>query len=194
MGTCSSSTYYLASPRYGIVKKNMNPGLVREGYEKKQSSLRKSVPAIEKESVRSDDFSSASSTTYTRTLDSIGRPASESSTSSVNSSTYSDSFDPKGLLSYDGLNKRATNRNDIGLEILKAKIELGADPKGLTTHGDRSCLMFAVIANDYNFTKKLVELGVDVNKMNRFGETALGLAMQLQRDKIASYLCSEGAK
>jgi len=137
---------------------------------------------------------SLSSTECTRTTDSIGWPASESSTTTVNLSTFSDSFDPTSLLSFDGLNKRATNRNDIGLEILKAKIELGADPRSLSTHGGRSCMMFAVIANDYNFAKKLVEQGIDVNERTRSGETALGLADELQRDKIASLLRLKGAK
>jgi hypothetical protein len=89
--------------------------------------------------------------------------------------------------------KRATNRYDIGLEILKAKIQLGADPKVLHSHGDRSCLMFAVLANDIRFVKQLVEFGVDVNQRNSQGETALGFAIELKRHHIATYLCSKGA-
>jgi hypothetical protein len=131
------------------------------------------------------------STTDPNEPDLIGRPI--LSISSSNSSTYSDSFYIDQLRSFDGLDERATNRYDIGLEILKAEIELGADPKVLHTHGDRSCLMFAVLANDIRFTKQLVELGVDVNQTNRLGETALGFAIEFGRRDIATYLCSKGA-
>jgi len=97
------------------------------------------------------------------------------------------------IMSFDGVNKRICNRYDIGLGMLKAQIQHGADPKALTTHGDRSCLMFAVLAEDFNFVKQLVELGVDVNKTNRFGESALSLALGLKREDIASYLRLSGA-
>jgi len=110
--------------------------------------------------------------------------------SSLSSNYWRDSMD---VLSYDGINKRISNRNDIGLRMLKAQIQCGADPKAWTTHGDRSCLMFAVLAEDFNFIKQLIELGVDVNKINRFGETALALAVGLEREDIASYLRSNGA-
>lgn len=49
------------------------------------------------------------------------------------------------------------------------------------------------MANDFSFVKKLVELGVDVNQKNRAGETALGLAIELQRVDIAKYLRKKGA-
>ena len=77
--------------------------------------------------------------------------------------------------------------------MLKAQIHCGADPKVLTTHGERSCLMFAVLAEDFCFIKKLVKLGVDVNQKNRVGETALSLANELHRDDIARYLRRNGA-
>jgi len=97
------------------------------------------------------------------------------------------------IMSYDGINKRVCNRYDVGLRILKAEIELGADPKGLITHGDRSCLMFAVLAEDFAFIQQLVRLGVDVNKTNAAGETALNLAVELKRKDIADYLLANGA-
>jgi len=77
--------------------------------------------------------------------------------------------------------------------MLKAQIEHGADPKTLSTHGERSCLMFAVLAEDFNFIKQLVELGVDVNQTSSLGETALSLANELQRDDITGYLLEKGA-
>lgn len=98
-----------------------------------------------------------------------------------------------GFFSFDGLNKRTSNRYAIGLEMLKAKIHHGANPKNLVTHGNRSCLMFSVLAEDFAFVKKLVELGVDVNETNRQGETALGFANKLQSDDIANYLRRKGA-
>jgi len=105
----------------------------------------------------------------------------------------SESFNSEDWLSYDGLNNRANNRYDIGLNILKAKVDFGADPMTLKTHGARSSLMFSVMANDYDFTKKLVERGVDVNQRNFMGETPLGLAIEMNREKIAHYLRSKGA-
>jgi hypothetical protein len=123
----------------------------------------------------------------------IESPKSETTASTTNySSSYFDSVNIEDLRSFDGLNKRPTNRYEIGLEILKAKVQLGADPKVLHTHG-RTCLMFAVLANDINFTKKLVEIGVNVNQTNLRGETALGFALEYQRYDIVNYLRSKGA-
>jgi len=96
-------------------------------------------------------------------------------------------------ITFDGLNKRYTNRNSIGLEILKAQIHHGADPKKLRTHGDRTCLMFAVIAEDFSFIKNLVQRGVDVKETNRQGETALRFAIELGREDIANFLRTRGA-
>jgi len=145
----------------------------------------------EREGVRSN-ISKTSSSIYSSEHGLSGRSTSKSQSTSF-SSTLTDSFDPDNLLSFDGLNKRVTNRNHIGLEILKAKIHHGADPKSLSTHGGRTCLMFSVIANDFSFTKMLVELGVDVNYRTRLGETALGLATELQREEITKYLRTKGA-
>jgi len=108
-------------------------------------------------------------------------------------SESSESFDLEDLRSFDGMNERTTNRYEIGLSMLKAQIHLGADPKTLSTHGGRSCLMFAVLAEDFNFIKQLVELGVDLNQTSSLGETALSLAKELQRDDITSYLRAKGA-
>jgi hypothetical protein len=131
------------------------------------------------------------STTYKKESDGLGHLF--SSMSSTNSCSHSDSFDIEDLRSFDGLDRRVTNRYDIGLEILKAQIQHGADPKVIHTHGDRSCLMFAVLANDIRFIKQLVEFGVDVNQTNRLGETALGFAIEFERDDIVDYLRSKGA-
>jgi len=94
---------------------------------------------------------------------------------------------------FDGLNKRIVSRHGIGLEILKAKIHHGADPKEMRTHGDRTCLMFAVLGEDFSFIKELIELGVDVNQTNHMGETAVGLAIEKGRDDIAHFLRRNGA-
>jgi len=101
--------------------------------------------------------------------------------------------DSEGIVSYDGANKRISNRYDIGLRMLKAQIQFGADPNVFTTHGDRSCLMFATLAEDFAFVKHLVELGVDVNKTNVSGETALNFALAAERKDIADFLRSNGA-
>jgi len=108
----------------------------------------------------------------------------KSTTESITESSYKGS---------DGLNKRTINRYEIGLQMLKAMINSGADPKKLVTHGNRNCLMFAVLAEDFDFVKKLVKLGVNVNKTNSTGESALGFANELGRYDIASYLREHGA-
>jgi len=97
------------------------------------------------------------------------------------------------IFSFDGLNMRATNRCALGLKMLKAKIHHGANPKNLITHGDRSCIMFSVIAEDFAFVKKLVELGVNVNETNSQGENAWSFLINLERHDIASYLQRKGA-
>merc|ERR1719499_387350 len=85
---------------------------------------------------------------------------------------------------FDGLNKRIVSRHGIGLEILKAQVHHGADPRVMRTHGDRTCLMFAVLGEDFGFVKELMELGVNVNQTNHQGETALGFAIEMGRDDI----------
>jgi len=210
MGQCAPRTSYIFSPEDADVKNNINSAsngiiyrnttvdarFVRKVCTRNQFCIRERSPTLNEESFHSDYFSSGSlsGTKSPRKPDTTALPATDSSSSSVNSSALSDSFDLADLLSFDGLNKRVNDRNDIGLEILKAKIHFGADPQDMSTHGERSCLMFAVIANDYHFTKNLVEQGVDVNKRTSLGETALGLAIELKRDEIASYLRSKGAK
>jgi len=97
------------------------------------------------------------------------------------------------LQSFDGLNKRVVNRYDLGLEVLKAMIHHGTNPEGMSTHGSRTALMFAVLAQDLGFIKKLVELGVDLNETNCRGETALSLANETGRCDIINYLRSKGA-
>jgi len=90
--------------------------------------------------------------------------------------------------SFDGLNKRVSNRYEIGLEVLKVLIHNGANPHAMSTIGDKTALMFAVLAQDFDFVKKLVEMGVNIGHMNCHGETALGLAIETQRNDIADYL------
>lgn len=207
MGQCATSTVNISSPQYDDIKKNIDPAINWLIFQNKTADKRflndvfprkrvyLSEPSPE-ESYRSDYVSSvhSSSIASTRKPETTDRTASECSTYSVKSSTWSDSFTSADLVSFDGRNKRVINRNDLGLEVIKATIHFGADPQGMSTHGERSCLMVAVIGNDYELTKKLVKLGVDVNKRTRIGETALGLAIELKRDKIASFLRLNGAK
>jgi len=137
-----------------------------------------------------------SKTTSTATAKFISKPCFRGQTMSTTSSLNSVSSYWKNIgdiMSYDGVNKRICNRYEIGLRMLKAQIQVGADPNVLTTHGDRTCLMFGVLAEDFSFVKQLVELGVDVNRTNRFGETALSFALGLEREDIASYLRLNGA-
>jgi len=109
--------------------------------------------------------------------------------------SYKDDFlSRRKISSFDGLNKRCLNRNEIGLDILKAQIQLGADPKKMLTHGDRTCLMCAVLAEDFSFIKELVQYGVDVKQTNCAGETALRFAMELGREDIANFLRTKGAE
>merc|ERR1719397_562266 len=64
------------------------------------------------------------------------------SSSSKSTTESSSEFSLKG---YDGLNKRTTNRCEIGLQIVKGMIHNGADPNHLVTHGDRTFLMVSVL-------------------------------------------------
>jgi len=112
---------------------------------------------------------------------------------SLDHTLHSDSCSTRNWLSYDGLNKRPLERDDIGMDILKAKVHFGANPNTMSTHGNRTCLMFAVVANDFSYAKKLVELGVDINKITPLGETALSLAIETQNYELANYLRSKGA-
>jgi len=95
--------------------------------------------------------------------------------------------------SFDGRNKRVSNRYDFGIAMLEAQIHHGADPNKLRTHGDRTCLMFAVLAGNFTFVKKLLKMGVDINQTNRQDETALRFALELGRNDIADYLRTKGA-
>jgi len=109
--------------------------------------------------------------------------------------SYKDEFQTRRKISsFDGLNKRCLNRYEIGLDILKAQIQHGADPKKMLTHGDRTCLMFAVLAEDFSFIKELVQCGVDVKQTNCVGETALRFAIELGREDIANFLRTKGAQ
>jgi len=101
---------------------------------------------------------------------------------------------PEKWHSFDGLNKKGADRYDIGLDIMKAQIANGSDPKLLVTHGHRTSLMFTVLAGDFDYVKKLVDLGVDVNDTNQAGETALEFAIELGREDIANYLREKGAR
>jgi len=122
------------------------------------------------------------------------RRANSSTLTSLNHSLHSDSYNSiRNLFSYDGLNKRPKKRGDIGMDILKAQIHFGADPNKMCMHGDRTCLMFVILANDFNFAKTLVEQGVDINKTDRFGATALSLTIGMQNDELVNYLRSKGA-
>jgi len=93
---------------------------------------------------------------------------------------------------YDGTNKKVTNRTAFGAVVLDAQIDHGANPN-MKFLGDRTSLMVAVLASDYNLTKKLVERGADINYKNKLGETALGFAIELKDKKILNYLRLKGA-
>jgi len=150
---------------------------------------------IGQESVPSNDFNRVnwigSSTSNGTSESKESKESRESGSNSFVSSTESDSFDSAEALNC--LSMQGKDRYEIALEQVKAQIHHGADPKTLITLGDRSCLMVAVMGNDFSFTKELVEGGVDVNHSNSSGESALSLAIDMQRKDIAQYLRSKGA-
>jgi len=92
----------------------------------------------------------------------------------------------------DGLKEIVTDRTAFNAGAIDAFLDLGADPN-MKTIGDRTYLMNAVMANNYNLTKKLVESGADINYENMLGETALGFAVGLKDKKISDYLRLKGA-
>jgi hypothetical protein len=79
---------------------------------------------------------------------------------------------------FDGLRAGVLSRDDIALTILKALIANGADPKTFTSQGGRTAFQVAALAGDLEFCKELVEKGVDINKVDEAGETALSLARE----------------
>jgi len=93
---------------------------------------------------------------------------------------------------FDGQSKRASNRDDIGIVILKALIANGADPKNLTSHG-RTAFQIAALSGDLEFCKELVEKGVDIRKLDENGDSALTLVKTWDKEKkdlshIISYI------
>jgi len=207
MGLCVSNPCRGLNAQDHHVKKRIRPErlgvenrfartrvMIADGWTQAKAPVNiRDAPCIAQRRDSSDHFHRASwSGTSTINGTSGSQESRESHSNSFVSSSESE-FDSAELETYDGLNMRATNRYDIGLEILKAKIHHGADPKTLITHGERSCLMFAVMANDFSYTKELVKLGVDVNYSNSSGESALSLAIDMQRKDIAYYLRSKGA-
>jgi len=94
--------------------------------------------------------------------------------------------------SFDGLKEIPSNRDEIGIVILKALIAQGTDPKTLTSHG-RTAFQIAALSGDLEFCKELVNMGVDVHQSNEAGETALDLVNQWNNkpedlSQIISYL------
>jgi len=146
---------------------------------------------IGQESVPSNDFNRVNWIGSSSNGTSESKESRESRSKSFVSSTESDSLDSAEALTC--LSMKGKDRYEIALEQVKAQIHHGADPKTLITLGDRSCLMVAVMGNDFSFTKELVERGVDVNHSNSSGESALSLAIEMQRKDIAQYLRSKGA-
>jgi len=96
-------------------------------------------------------------------------------------------FNPHENVRGDGLKEKVRDRAAFVAEVLDAFSDHGANPN-MKTHGDRTALMVAVMDNNYNLTKKLVERGADINYKNKRGETALGFAVGLKDKKILNYL------
>jgi len=206
MGSFIPSASCIFSTANDDVSNNINPGVLEvtmanpitcrsvlsDEYKRRQIGLnRVDYSTFDEDSNRAHI---ANTSVHTKGCININRSSLDSLAITCSSSNASnDSFYFENRYSFDGLNKRASSRCEIGLEILKAQIHFGADPKVLSTHGDRTCLMFSVIANDLSFTKQLVELGVDVNETNHLGESALSLALELKREEIAKYLRAQGA-
>jgi len=89
----------------------------------------------------------------------------------------------------DGLElNKAKTREEIGMDALKAMDAIGADVKGLTTHGGRSALMVAVLNRDLDFVKRLVAYGANLEEETEKGETALTLAKSLPSQDIYNFL------
>lgn len=89
----------------------------------------------------------------------------------------------------DGLERNTDKtREDVGMLVLKAMEACGANVEGLSTHGGRTSLMFAVLSKDLEYVKQLVARRADVLKENDQGETALTLAKSLSRNDIYDFL------
>merc|ERR1719419_814104 len=77
-------------------------------------------------------------------------------------------------VSYDGLNEKVNNRDDITMAILKALVSNGKCADTITTHG-RTALQVTALAGDLEYCKELIEKGAKVTAENEDGETALTL-------------------
>jgi len=75
---------------------------------------------------------------------------------------------------FDGLDERASDRDDIGLVILKALIANGTDINTIRTYG-RTALQTAALAGDLSYCKELIEKGADLHGKNQAGDTTLSL-------------------
>jgi len=97
---------------------------------------------------------------------------------------------------YDGLDDRASDRDEIGLVILKALIANGTDINTITTYG-RTALQTAALAGDLEYCKELIKLGADIRGKDEAGVSTLSLVKQWHnqpRDlrNIITYLESLG--
>merc|ERR1719285_52199 len=93
-----------------------------------------------------------------------------------------------GLCGFDGLEEESTDRDEIGMIILKALIANGTCANTVTTHG-RTALQITALAGDLAYCKELVEKGADVDAKNEAGETALFLVRQWhKRPKDLSHI------
>jgi len=93
---------------------------------------------------------------------------------------------------YDGMKVQKMDREEIGMEILKAIIEHGSDANTRTTHG-RTALQMSVLSNDLEYSKELIQRGADVFAKDEDGETALSLAKKWHKkpknlSEIIAYL------
>jgi len=108
-----------------------------------------------------------------------------SSLQSLDSSAYSVNWSNTAS---DGLGSGKRTREEMGMLVLEAMDAEGVDVSKFTTIGGRTALMFAVITENLNNVKLLIQKKADPLERNEKGETPLSLAKGLKSEAIYKYL------
>jgi len=108
-----------------------------------------------------------------------------SSLQSLGSSAYSVNWSNTAS---DGLGSGKRTREEMGMLFLEAVDAEGVDVSKFTTIGGRTALMFAVITENLNNVKLLIQKKADPLETNDKGETPLSLAKGLKSGAIYKYL------
>lgn len=78
-------------------------------------------------------------------------------------------------------------------DIVKDLVSKGADLKAVTNEGDRTAFLWAVFMGNLKITNFFVSQDIDINEVNRRGDTPLIVAAYMGHSEILQLLLAEGA-